>query len=111
MDDGKRLSDLGKSDHDLLVEIAYGFRSLRDDVADLKLWRQRHETESALREAHVAALITDGTASSTDIDELQSWRAEMRGAWSGVKIGLALLGGLSALSIILEAMRLVGVIR
>ncbi len=101
----RRLSDrLPQSDHDLLVEIWTDMRPLRRDVDELKRWRADHERTSVRYIAKVDAMADQ----DKDIDGLQSWRDEMRGAWAGVKFGLALVGAMSGLSVILEILRLIG---
>lgn len=103
----RRVSDLlPRSDHDLLVEIWTSMLPLRRDVDELKRWRGTHDLWAERYAAKVDAMADQ----DKDIDGLQSWRDEMRGAWAGVKFGLAFVGAMSGLSVILEIARLAGVL-
>jgi len=94
------------TDHDMLVEIWTTLRPVRDDVDELKQWRRDHLVLSERYMSRVDAMANQDGA----IDSLQSWRDEMRGAWTGVKIGLSVIASMSGLSVILEILRLVGVL-
>ncbi len=104
-----------RDDHDLLLQIAADVRTIAsvqqaqaERIARLEAWRADHTAVSAVQISRIDGLSHGDTSHDHDIDALELWRAEMRGAWAGVKFGLTAVGAMSGLSVILEILRLVG---
>ena len=113
----RRSTDGGRTDHDLLLQIAGDVQAMRTDVRDqavriraLEHWRQEHSVEAAVQIQRIDALRSGDGEHDHAIDALESWRDEMRGAWAGVKFGLVVVGSMSGLSVILEILRLIGML-